>query len=1472
MKNCGKGLTGRRTGAARGADRGFTVVELIISMFIVGIVAAAIFTLYNSFYSATRSQDLLLEAQQNARVGIDLMERELVNAGYDAGTADILTEATANSVEFTYTDPSDNTTVSPTAGQRLKVKYSLSTEAGIQYLQRTEKVMPDGTPATEKVIPYVDQSGGLTLTYYDVDGALIDYTSIDDAGEQSNRNGIKFISVSLKTTAKAAVQGTSEVKTFTLDTHVMLRNIGVGATSADTTAPAAPTGVQVRDPGICARLKVKWTKNSEGDIAGYRIYYGSATGTYTGILNVPTTVLTGSTYSCTTVSSTIECTIFPTSPSLTYTPSDPSGGSGATYFIAVKAYDNSYNYSEYSSEVSGSPATSNATFDTGSDDSTLNPVKPAVVTGLSAVDGATDGQVALSWSAYNTTNNPDVVGFRIYRSTAPFTAYPVDPASAGIDWIAGEPGSGKPEISQTSTAYTDVGPSLAGCTVYYYAIAPVNCDATLISDSGGDPDSEKYLQTNYAATCGNGSTACTPGTGFSAVSGSDTAPNETTAPDAPVIDARAGWKRVALSLTQPASTDLDQTCFYENDSATYPALLTDTGSYPKVSNCYQVNTGSTPNARLVPDSGGIFTSSELAPGQSTSFWHDSMTVEDPGTPSLAETGTYSYRAVSFDLCGNGSPYTSAQATTILCGEDPASGEKPPAVTAVSASCCSNPVSLTWTGVPSDTGSPSTPTNPYDLAGYRVFRSTSVDFTGSTMVSGAAPYWGSTYSDTSVSDGGTYYYRIVSTDCPYERNNPSEATIKSDMLSGYLNSVTVGPVTPGQIDRDEKCEDPVAPTDNSCTKDDHREALTGVDVNNSTGTGNSTTTPKSEYTHETVTMYLSNTAAGAMTIQNISVSWVNSGAYLREIKIGGGRSGITAIDTNIAAGATATVTGNDPYTRAVTDATITTGTITAGARYVPITFKFKDASDSAVDMRDDQLLITIKARNDSTSTTQCLSYMTVSRGLEGVSVPFGPSISATQQDKPASPTFSYAVPGSSGSNTVPSGSVAPIEAPSSVTVTVSASIQGNTTNQATGLKVAVSSATLYYKATANTVTTAPTSGYTSVSMTNASGNTWTGAIPANDGFRLWYYIVAKDADGNWDRDPEKTEGAYVYDQGEFDVCLVTPNAPTSLQASPSGSDVALVWTAPTTYTNGATIDTGLDPIQYRIYRGGTQIGSDQAGTTYSDTGLANGVYGYYVKAINSCADPSPNVSAESNTASACVGATGQATITVTPTSIYRGESYTVTIVDCLAINGAYSATTEVINTSSGFTGFTNTSTAPGSYNPTITETGPATGTFTKTITTTSDVTDSTKLLTLATDTVTVTYPYASPSSRTVSVVVDPCTNTPKAPTGFTGTIVSNNANLSWTAVTQNTDNSAITDLVGYKIYERVCAKNKTNCTGSDIVAEWFLRTTVAAGTTTASLGPDQGAWNQRIYYFKATAYDSCSTPVESAYSSTWNETN
>ena len=152
--------------------------------------------------------------------------------------------------------------------------------------------------------------------------------------------------------------------------------------------------------------------------------------------------------------------------------------------------------------------------------------------------------------------------------------------------------------------------------------------------------------------------------------------------------------------------------------------------------------------------------------------------------------------------------------------------------------------------------------------------------------------------------------------------------------------------------------------------------------------------------------------------------------------------------------------------------------------------------------------------------------------------------------------------------------------------VSTSVQSNTTNAQTGSKVAISSVKLFYTDTAKSVTTAPTSGYTEVAMVDSGGNIWTGGIPAFDGLRVWYYVVAIDEDGNYDRDPEIDSGAYVYDQRVFDICDETPSAITDLSASVSGSDVTLSWTASTTYAGGGSIDAS-DTFSYRIFKNGVQ---------------------------------------------------------------------------------------------------------------------------------------------------------------------------------------------------------------------------------------------------------------------------------------------
>ncbi|HLE09085.1 MAG TPA: prepilin-type N-terminal cleavage/methylation domain-containing protein, partial [Thermodesulfobacteriota bacterium] len=61
---------------------GSTLVEIIVALAITAILMAGVYGLYMAFFKKTSEQDLLIEAQQNARAGINMIEKELVLAGY----------------------------------------------------------------------------------------------------------------------------------------------------------------------------------------------------------------------------------------------------------------------------------------------------------------------------------------------------------------------------------------------------------------------------------------------------------------------------------------------------------------------------------------------------------------------------------------------------------------------------------------------------------------------------------------------------------------------------------------------------------------------------------------------------------------------------------------------------------------------------------------------------------------------------------------------------------------------------------------------------------------------------------------------------------------------------------------------------------------------------------------------------------------------------------------------------------------------------------------------------------------------------------------------------------------------------------------------------------------------------------------------------------------------------------------------
>ncbi len=122
-------------------------------------------------------------------------------------------------------------------------------------------------------------------------------------------------------------------------------------------------------------IELAWEANTEPDLAGYKVYYGTETGVYTDEIDVGDVIRTFA-------SDLDEC---------------------VDYYLAVTAYDESLNESGYSAETTTQTSQTNA---------------PATPAGLSGDAG--DGQITLSWDA-----NPecDIDGYNVYRSLTSGTGY-----------------------------------------------------------------------------------------------------------------------------------------------------------------------------------------------------------------------------------------------------------------------------------------------------------------------------------------------------------------------------------------------------------------------------------------------------------------------------------------------------------------------------------------------------------------------------------------------------------------------------------------------------------------------------------------------------------------------------------------------------------------------------------------------------------------------------------------------------------------------------------------------------------------------------------------------------------------------------------------------------------------------------------------------------------------------------------------
>ena len=162
------------------------------------------------------------------------------------------------------------------------------------------------------------------------------------------------------------------------------------------------------------------------------------------------------------------------------------------------------------------------------------------------------------------------------------------------------------------------------------------------------------------------------------------------------------------------------------------------------------------------------------------------------------------------------------------------------------------------------------------------------------------------------------------------------------------------------------------------------------------------------------------------------------------------------------------------------------------------------------------------------------------------MPRGPYVYGTTQDNPSAGTVAWPVPGASGSN---ARNVVTRGGGTGVTVY---------TNVFDTSGDGLSSVNLYYYVDASrALTRAPdvATQYpnfsppyaTAIAMEKVAGNQYRTPtkIPINDNKNVWYFIVAVDDHGNFDREPEIDSGAFQYFQQPEDTCLTTPNPPATL---------------------------------------------------------------------------------------------------------------------------------------------------------------------------------------------------------------------------------------------------------------------------------------------------------------------------------------
>ena len=150
--------------------KGFTAVELLISLAIMSMTLGSVYSLYMSFIRTCTKESVKIKLQQNVRSSLDMMIRDIRLAGLDPeGTGEFgIIAATAQRIKFTADRDMDGELDIPNAADGIDLsdleymEYEFDDSNGIV---RMSLYKPDGT-TREMSDTLVENVTGLTFSYF----------------------------------------------------------------------------------------------------------------------------------------------------------------------------------------------------------------------------------------------------------------------------------------------------------------------------------------------------------------------------------------------------------------------------------------------------------------------------------------------------------------------------------------------------------------------------------------------------------------------------------------------------------------------------------------------------------------------------------------------------------------------------------------------------------------------------------------------------------------------------------------------------------------------------------------------------------------------------------------------------------------------------------------------------------------------------------------------------------------------------------------------------------------------------------------------------------------------------------------------------------------------------------------------------------------------------------------------------------